>query len=220
MVKKKYLDQILLERNKDEKKQLELKERVFKTFNNFLKYSYKSELKEKMELLDLGSADNSFIKVANKHGLHSTGLDIDQVNFENQDLPFEDNKFDVVTANSVIEHINNPEIFLKNIRRVLKDKGFFIIVTPNWRYSYKNFYNDPTHVHPYTPESLNFLLKSFKFENIRNVPWLVLKPLWLWDLPFNFKIASLIPFRNDASKMIPGFLKGQSRVILSVSQKN
>jgi len=111
MVKEKYLDQILLERNKDKNKQFELKERVFQTFNNILKHYYKSGLKENMELLDLGSADNSFITVANRHGLLSEGIDIDQVNFENQDFPFEEKKFDIVTASSVLEHINNPEIF-------------------------------------------------------------------------------------------------------------
>mgnify|MGYP001589704904 CR=1 FL=1 len=36
------------------------------------------------ELLDLGSADGSFIKVAQKNGLKSEGLDIDKINFENE----------------------------------------------------------------------------------------------------------------------------------------
>ena len=219
MVKDEYLNQVISERGKDSEKQFKLKDRVLKTFNNLLKHYYNKGLEKNMSLLDLGGADNSFMNVAKKYGLDSTGIDIDEINFENDYLPFEEKKFDIVTANSVLEHLYNPGKLLKSVYKILKDEGFLIIITPNWKYSYKDFYNDPTHVHPYTPESLEFLLKSFKFKNIKNVPWLVCKPSWLWDIPFNFAASSKIPFRSDSHKLIPNFLKGQTKVILSVCQK-
>lgn len=46
-------------------------------------------------------------------------------------LPFRDNSFDVVTANSVVEHLTHPAQQFMEIRRVLKPGGLFIFHTPN-----------------------------------------------------------------------------------------
>ena len=107
--------------------------------------------------------------------------------------------------------------YLKN--RVLKKDGLFILVTPNWKFDMKGFYDDPTHVKPYTTKSINFLLESFKFRNIKIVPWLVCKPSWMWKIPFSFELARIIPFRGSRNKLIPNFLKGKSKSILIICQK-
>ncbi len=44
---------------------------------------------------------------------------------------FQDNTFDIVFSDNVLEHIDNPTTFLKEIHRVLKPGGFFINKTPN-----------------------------------------------------------------------------------------
>ena len=46
-------------------------------------------------------------------------------------LPFRDQTFDLVTANMVIEHIEEPQKFLADIRRVLRPGGRFLFHTPN-----------------------------------------------------------------------------------------
>ena len=46
-------------------------------------------------------------------------------------LPFRDQVFDLVTANMVVEHIEQPEKFLADIARVLRPGGRFIFHTPN-----------------------------------------------------------------------------------------
>lgn len=46
-------------------------------------------------------------------------------------LPFRDGSFDIVTANMVVEHLNDPASQFKEIRRVLKPEGLFIFHTPN-----------------------------------------------------------------------------------------
>ena len=46
---------------------------------------------------------------------------------------------------------------------ILKKDGYLIITTPNFKYSYKIFYDDPTHVHPYTPKSLVKILEMNNF---------------------------------------------------------
>jgi SAM-dependent methyltransferase len=46
-------------------------------------------------------------------------------------LPFHDGCFDLVTANMVVEHLDDPESQFKEIRRVLRDGGRFAFHTPN-----------------------------------------------------------------------------------------
>lgn len=49
----------------------------------------------------------------------------------NEEFPFEDNFFDVVHANQVIEHISNLDYFISEIFRILKAGGYIIISTEN-----------------------------------------------------------------------------------------
>ena len=46
-------------------------------------------------------------------------------------LPFADETFDLVTANMVVEHLDDPVTQFKEIRRVLKPGGSFLFHTPN-----------------------------------------------------------------------------------------
>lgn len=48
-----------------------------------------------------------------------------------ENLPFSDATFDLVTANMVVEHLDDPEKQFKEISRVLKPGGLFIFHTPN-----------------------------------------------------------------------------------------
>lgn len=51
------------------------------------------------------------------------------------DIPIEDGYFDVVFSRYVLEHIEKPEEFLREMYRVLKPGGYFIFLTPNkWHY--------------------------------------------------------------------------------------
>jgi SAM-dependent methyltransferase len=49
----------------------------------------------------------------------------------NKELPYQDESFDVVHANQVIEHLHNTDILLKEVYRVLKAGGYLVISTPN-----------------------------------------------------------------------------------------
>jgi len=51
-----------------------------------------------------------------------------------QALPFSDNTFEVVTANMVLEHIENPAALMSEVWRVLRPGGVFVFCTPNKYY--------------------------------------------------------------------------------------
>lgn len=46
-------------------------------------------------------------------------------------LPFKDNSFNLATANMVVEHLDNPEVQIREIYRILRSGGLFIFHTPN-----------------------------------------------------------------------------------------
>ena len=46
-------------------------------------------------------------------------------------LPFKNNAFDLITANMVVEHLDNPENQFQEVNRVLKPGGIFLFHTPN-----------------------------------------------------------------------------------------
>ena len=49
----------------------------------------------------------------------------------NQGIPLEDGSMDIIHAGDVIEHLNNTDLFIKEIRRLLSPIGFAVISTPN-----------------------------------------------------------------------------------------
>ncbi len=189
-----YLSTLLTTEKYQRHNQVLLKERVFVTFDNLLAFGGLGRLQPGQMLLDLGTADGALVEVARSKGLQARGLDVtDNIDFEADALPLADNSVDVVTAVSLIEHLRSPRMMLAETLRVLKPGGAMIMVTPNWRYSYREFFDDPTHVHPYTERSMRFALKSAGFEKILVVPWIVCKPAWMWTMPMAFEAGSRHP---------------------------
>lgn len=102
---------------------------------------------EGAKILDLGCNDGSWtLCLAQKIGSRNIyGLDIvdeklaiaskSGVNAKKCDLnarfPFEDNYFDVIHANQVIEHIAMLDNFVSEIKRILKPGGYVVMSTEN-----------------------------------------------------------------------------------------
>ena len=197
--------------------------RVFQTFKSLFNFLDLNYLHSKIKLLDIGSGNGSFVEICKENNIDAIGIDgsKQKINFENDKLDFKDETFEVVTLISVIEHIQEPSNILREVYRILKKKGVIVIVTPNFRYSYKNFYDDPTHLRPYTEKSIIKLMQLYGFKNLKTVPFLVNKSLIFWKIPFSFFFASILPLKNHQLKKIPfvDFLKGKSTAMISVSEK-
>ena len=101
--------------------------------------------KEGGKLLDIGCAAGIFLDCARQKGWEVYGvepdsrvaeyainqlkLDVAICNFLKNQLP--DNEFDAVTAHNIISHVPDPALFFREVMRVLKPGGIFIMHTGN-----------------------------------------------------------------------------------------
>lgn len=65
------------------------------------------------------------VALAKRQGWESRYSDL------NYKIPYDDEYFDVVHAGQLIEHLNDTDTFVKEIRRTLKPGGYCVLSTPN-----------------------------------------------------------------------------------------
>jgi 2-polyprenyl-3-methyl-5-hydroxy-6-metoxy-1,4-benzoquinol methylase len=103
----------------------------------------------------------------------------DALDIDRENLPYENNFFDIVVALDVIEHVFDPISMLKEAYRVLKRGGKFILSTPNILYEeyLKNFVRnrrfpktsgdsfpyDGGHIHFFTYQDIYDLMNQIGF---------------------------------------------------------
>ena len=84
-------------------------------------------------------------------------------------LPFADSAFDVVTSMGMIDHLENPDIFLIGAGRVLRNRGYFICAIRNREaitpFPMKKTVS-PFHKIEYSPLELSRLLSQY-FSNVK-----------------------------------------------------
>ncbi len=84
---------------------------------------------------NLHSADiNSANFKLNRQRFHFKKVDA------NHPLPYRSGSFDVVISSETIEHLENPLQFLREVYRILKPKGVFILTTPSVENIISRFY--------------------------------------------------------------------------------
>ena len=108
-------------------------------------------------------------------------------------LPWDDNSFDVVFSKSLIEHLPAPLAFAQEALRVLKPTGAFIALTPDWESNYKIFYDDITHVRPFTTASMEQLLAMTGFRSIQVTRFRQLPMNWRFP-PLNAVSRTIAPW--------------------------
>lgn len=86
---------------------------------------------------------------------------------EEPPLPFHDNRFDLVHASHVLEHIRNLNGLMKDLHRILKPGGKLIIRVPF--YSSWNAFTDPNHVRFFSLNTMSYYSNWFYVKKARIV---------------------------------------------------
>jgi ubiquinone/menaquinone biosynthesis C-methylase UbiE len=143
----------------------------------FLK-SYINQInRDKLKILDVGCGDSVLFYLFNKttksqdlllYGIDNSEIALSvarkknpKVNYyqaEVNNLPFENNFFDIIVSFDVIEHVINPEEMLREMIRVCKNNGALILGTP---IKYNEAYQSRMHAYEYFPSEFNKLLNNY-----------------------------------------------------------
>ncbi|MFQ5772821.1 MAG: class I SAM-dependent methyltransferase, partial [bacterium] len=142
-------------------------------------------LNNQSRLLDVGCGNGKFLyEIQNLTGCQVYGVDISETavaaakNSYNLDIfrgtiieaPFPNSYFDVITARSYLEHVNNPSEVLRKIYVLLKSDGNCVISCPNFDSLNAKLFKDkwyhldcPRHLYLYTPKTIANLLDKTGF---------------------------------------------------------
>lgn len=147
------------------------------------------ELRAQDRVLDLGCGEGFFTDAAAETGASAVGADVAEAalerartRFPGRDfrlveldvpLPFEDNRFTLVWASEVIEHVADTARWLSEVRRVLAPGGRVLITTPSHGrlrvlLGGMERFSEPLgdHLHLYTNRSLSRVLRDFGFDQV------------------------------------------------------
>lgn len=138
-------------------------------------------------ILDIGSGNLEFLQALDEKKYMRCGIDIYNSNFDkntdimviNRDFltyKFGQQKFDLITAWHVIEHIADPNKFISKIKSLLTRNGYAIISTPNldgfgFRLFNGNWFHldAPRHLVLFNNESLKKMIIKLGFSVVREV---------------------------------------------------
>ncbi len=110
-----------------------------------------------IDMCEEAKANNEDLITSKKLGLYCK---------DTTDLPFSDKRFDLVVALNVIYFLDPPEVHLKEIHRVLKPGGLFLIgYRP--RHSVEHLAFTKQNFILYEPDELTALLEKYNFEKVR-----------------------------------------------------
>lgn len=73
-------------------------------------------------------------------------------------------QFDVIVAGDVLEHVDNQGLFLDNVKKHLKNNGYFILTTPNAKWFTVALKPNPTHTLWHDKHTLFNILDRHGFE--------------------------------------------------------
>ena len=175
------------------------------------------------KILDVGCGNAAFVTACKDKCLDAVGQDIGPPDpaaawyvhsgdlFE---IGFPTDFYDVVTCHDVLEHVPDPERFLRELRRILKPGGWFILDWPD--FEFPHHWKATEHIWLLTGERVRILLEQVGFDTIyRTRP--VASKLVFYSTKKKEKRPSILlpPGIGDSYWSIvklPGFMKRELRV--------
>lgn len=153
----------------------------------FYKFIIRKYLLDCTSFLDVGCGRGLFLDCV--QGGRRIGIDLevpaDAFSFEAHNMNYEDwtEPVDCVFASQFIEHVD-PFSFMKWASKTCKKK--LVIITPN---PTPDFWDDPTHIRPYTKTAIKVLLEKEGF--------IVMKSMDLWPTHSHITVAKKEGAKNE-----------------------
>jgi dolichyl-phosphate beta-glucosyltransferase len=143
---------------------------------------------------------------------------LSQCNLEG--ICLKDKSFDLVTILDVIEHVDNPEKVLAELRRVLRDDGTLIVSVPAFKFLWSQHDDALNHLRRYEKKELKELLEFCGFEVKKMgyfffVPFLIVLPIRVIRKLFVKKGEST----SDTTTLPPKFLNSLLKWMLKIEAK-
>lgn len=173
---------------------------------------------EVRSIADIGCGGRELEIGATERQIKYRGFDIDDGNLDTDCLPAADSNFDLVVAFALLEHLQNPDNFLREVFRVLRPGGILMLSTPNWHFASRNFYDNPAHVQPYSPISASVLLSAYGFQGVEVYPGLRAKSGRAYIGKLRFWRAALRPIRGNPP-IWPPFMKGRATSFFALAHR-
>jgi 2-polyprenyl-3-methyl-5-hydroxy-6-metoxy-1,4-benzoquinol methylase len=131
-------------------------------------------------LADLGAGDGTLAERLRQEGFDVTAVDAMADDFRpvgiavktanlNEGIPFADGQFQVVVSTEVIEHLENPWFFMRELYRITEPGGVVVISTPNMSSVYVRAW------YALTGRLYNFLNSAY--QNLGHIT-----PVYMWNL--------------------------------------
>jgi SAM-dependent methyltransferase len=175
----------------------------------YARFNMKCNRKE--VLLDIGCGRGEYLKEFDKLNVVAWGIDREHNNnisnilirnVEKEKIPFDNCSLDYIFSKSLIEHLYDPYNFMKECYRVLKKGGVLIIMTPDWNKQSSVFYDDPTHVHPYSKESIRDLLKMHGFKDVKSEIFYHYPASWKFPILKKIRLSLPIKFAKWLTRIL------------------
>jgi SAM-dependent methyltransferase len=137
------------------------------------------------KILDIGCGNGRYLTTMKKQGWQTFGVEInpkaskyareelslDVSTGDVLDCKYQDKFFDVITMRHSLEHLYEPILTLKEVKRILKDDGLLVIAVPNIdsfaAKVFKEYWHQleiPIHLIAFTPDSITKMLDSAEFK--------------------------------------------------------
>ena len=180
-------------------------------------------------VIDVGCGRGDQLLAFQKLGFQICGLDIEDScrDIDNHHIcdisidpfPFPDNSFDIVFSKAVIEHlyIHQIEHFMQELLRIAKPGAPIVLLTPDWRFLYRDFYEEFTHVTPFTQRSLQQCMQMYGIDSVSVESFIQLPFVWRYPwLTFLCDIFNFLPLPRSTCKLVRW---SKDRVLLGIGRK-
>lgn len=184
------------------------------------KYKLVNSLGSNKNLLDVGSGTGYFLNFMKQKGYATFGIEIDEKarEFSKKQFGLDVNtpeylknggitqKFGYITLWHVLEHLYDPNAYLKTFHSLLEHNGHLIIAVPNhacfeakYYGTYWAAYDVPRHLWHFTPETLEKIAVKNNFK-------LVEKKMMPFDPFYNSLLSE--KYKNSTLGLVQGFMIG------------